>query len=210
MTIVSGIGVSLPTLTIPGLGLDIVGLLSASANDLIAQIKSLYSSYGDFSFFGPLAIYIPSPIFSGLSIPDYEVDLALQNVIRGFTSEIYMQLFGTISTITSILEISGPSFTMVALPSAADLLSMLPSAPTLADLKALAAVGIPGFPGVSLSDLPDPLFVGLSIPEVELQEGMKTLQYNCSAYSINLFSGWISDIGFTLPSIESCFPISIG
>jgi len=212
------LGITIPIPDIPGIGVSFVDLLTANANDLIAALKAQYAIAGDFSFLGFLQPFVSDPLFQGLGIPDYEFGVALQNIIRGYTSTIYMLIFGGASAISDAVAalvgggaVGGDymlAFTLLSLPTTADLLALLPATPSLADLKALAIAGIPGFPGVNISDLPDPLFAGFEIPELELQEGIKSLQTKCSQYSTDMMMGWINSLPFmdSLPWPNICLP----
>jgi len=136
---------------IPGLpSFNLITLLSASANDLIAAVKALLAQ-------GISLPFLPSPILPALDFPDLEVVVALQLILRNYAMLVVQLIEGLVKQVTDKLVLPG-------LPS-------LPTLPTMEEVKQMLMALLPDVPG--LPPLPDVEMMlaklaalGMSVPDL--------------------------------------------
>lgn len=194
---------------IPGLDLSLIDLLEMNPQALYDAVKQkIIDGVGD------LWPFIPLPLYTSLSIPDFEIVQIASNLVKQYSMMLVTFITSLITQVTDALEITN----MPTLPSfptfdniKALILAKVPGATTPHEvltsgisIPEMFNILIPGFP--ALPALPSPLIPSINIPEFDYIEAMGILMNHLNTSGLSLIMDFIEDtlgqfISFTFPTI---------
>jgi len=202
--------------SIPVINLNLIDLLSLDPTALYDAVKEAIENLTFPSF--PT---IPSPLFSGLSVPSFEILLNVKLMLKDYINTLMNIIPDLVQQVSDILTLGLSELVVPQLPSLSEIMEQIanlvewpdfdinfPSFPPIEFLKGfsiselLSQITVPGFPSFSI---PDPLFPNYSNIEQELLEGLNILYQEMIAYPMQVIMDFLNDflsmLGFSFPTL---------